>query len=727
MIKYFLSCLTYYTLHPTRLFRRNATISALQRSVSSALACLQRSVPSAIAFSSSRRRDHSRASVLIFALLFTLFALLPTLSFAQAPFEQELMFSTLRKVKEQEMQAWVEGILWAQNHRDSISEFDSRFVKIAIKVHISNHTIDATVQTQFQSLIDGLTQITLDFDDTLTIDSVFGNASSYTLIGETLTIFLDQAYNNGETFTIATTYHGHPRVVGGLKGFRFESHQGIPVVATLCTPFLAHTWWPCVDGPADKLDSVHLRITIPDTSYAGFPLYAASNGKLMSITYPQQGWVTYEWHENYPIVPYYVSIAISNYHIYSHFYHFDADSMEVPYYVFPEHYEQSQTTFAETVDMIEFFASLFGEYPFVNEKYSMAEIGFYGAIEKQTKTIMGGVSSSWYMVVCHELSHMWFADMISPTSWHHCWVNEGFATYCEALWQENKYGIEEYHDYMDDLKYWQGGTIYLYDISDPFGIFMQICYDKGAWVLHMLRHVFGDSTFFDVMHTYATDPRFMYKNASTEDFQEICETVSGMDLSEFFDQWIYDEYYPRYEYWWYVEPQKDRYQVHVGIRQTQQSSGWRSVFVMPIDLVFSLSGGGDTTVVVQNNDTLQTYQFEFNDAPTALSFDPDEWILRYVVENIEETETPPLNTQNLSIQCSPNPVNGVAFIEYALPHASEITISLFNITGQRIEIIDQGYKNAGVHQIQWSTKNIANGIYFIGINGVITQKIIKVK
>ena len=623
--------------------------------------------------------------------------------------------STLRQVKEQEMQAWVEGILWAQTHDDRQEQFNSRFVRIDLDVHFSDSTIQATVQTQFQSLTDGLTEIVLDFDDALTVDSVFGNAISYTLVGETFTVSLDRTYNTGEAFSVYTTYHGQPRIVGGIKGFRFKSHQGVPVVATLCTPFLAHIWWPCVDGPADKLDSVHLYITIPDTSYNGFPLYAASNGKLINITYPRNGWVTYEWHENYPIVPYYVSVSISNYHIFSHFYHYDSDSMEVPYYVFPEHYGTAQQTFSETVDMISFFADLFGEYPFINEKYSMAEIGFYGAIENQTKTIMGGVSSGWYMVVLHELAHMWFADMISPTSWHHCWINEGFATYCEALWWGHKYGMDEYHDYMNDLKYWGSGTIYLEDISDPFSIFLLICYDKGAWVLHMLRHVVGDSTFFNIMYTYATEPRFMYGNASTEDFKEVCETLSGMDLSDFFDQWIYDEYYPRYGYWWsYIQDgDKDLYQIYVRISQKQRNNGWRPVFNMPIDLVFHLPGG-DTTVVVQNNDTFQLYQFEFDEIPTGLDFDPDEWILRYVEIGMKETETPQISELGHPLlYCLPNPVYGLVHINYLLPFAGEFCIDLYNAVGQRVTCLEQDNKTAGMHHLYWNAKDLPSGIYFL--------------
>lgn len=647
--------------------------------------------------------------------------ILPT----QSVEDYDAMMQTLREVKQAEMHAWQEGIFWLQQKGDlRQDEFDSRYVTIDIEPNLSSQTIQATVTTRFTSLTNSLSDITLDFYDAFTIDSIAGSAVSYTLAGEVYNITLDQPYDSGETFTVATTYHGSPPLIGGVKGFRFVSHGGIPVIATLCTPFLAHSWWPCVDGPADKLDSVHLRITIPDTSYAGYPLYAASVGKLMSVTYPTAGSVTYEWHENYPVVPYYVSIAMTNYRIFSHMYYYDVDSMEVPYYVFPEDYSAALGTFAETVDMIEFHAELFGEYPFVTEKYSMAEIGFYGAIEKQTKTIMGGVSSSWYMIVLHELAHMWFGDMISPTSWHHCWVNEGFATYCEALWWGDKYGQQQYHTYMDGLKYWQGGTIYLYDISNPFGIFLTICYDKGAWVLHMLRHVVGDSVFFDAMYQYSTDPAFMYKNASTEDVQQVFETVSGMDLATFFDQWIYDEYYPRYLYRWYVTDDDDgRAEVTVIIEQTQAGQGWRPVFEMPIDLRFTFAGN-DTTITVQNNDTLQTYQFTFAQAPTAVSLDPDEWILRYAELGIEETEGHTVNTAQTMLHCMPNPVSRKAVIEYALPVAGDVYIELYNVTGQKVKTLLQTRQDAGIHRFTLDVSHLACGIYFLRLNGQTTTKIV---
>jgi aminopeptidase N len=501
------------------------------------------------------------------------------------------------------------------------------------------------------------------------------------------------------------------------------------VVATLCTPFLAHTWWPCVDGPADKLDSVHLWITIPDTSYDGHPLYAASNGELVDIESRREGWVTFEWHENYPVVPYYVSVSITNYAIFTHFYHHDSDSMPVPYYVFPEDSASASETFEETVDMIEFFAGIFGEYPFIEEKYSMAEIGFYGAIENQTKSIMGGVSPGWYMIVVHELAHMWFGDMISPTSWHHCWVNEGFASYSEALWWEYLYGHEAYHNYMEGLQYWSGGTIYLENVSDPFSVFLSICYDKGAWVLHMLRGVLGDSVFFDALRAYATDPELMYGNSSTEHVQDVFEAVAGMELDLFFDQWIYDEYFPWYYYWWTYGERENRntYEVLVTIEQIQGQMGRRPVFVMPIDLVFHLPDR-DTTVTVWSDDTLETYLFEFDQRPSDLELDPEEWILRYATEiDVEETERPSIQENRpMALRCAPNPFSGVARIECILPKAQHLILRLYDSSGRGVAQFDRGFREAGNHHISLDLTGFPVGVYFIEANRQAPKRLIKV-
>jgi hypothetical protein len=248
----------------------------------------------------------------------------------------------------------------------------------------------------------------------------------------------------------------------------------------------------------------------------------------------------------------------------------------------------------------------------------------------------------------------------------------------------------------------------------------------------MLRHVMGDSVFFDALHTYATDPQFMYGNANTEDVQQVFEIVSGLDLSDFFQQWIYDERYPRYYYWWsYSEQERDgRYQVEVTIAQRQQVSGWRPIFVMPIDLVFELPGG-DTTIVVQNDDTLQTYQFEFNDIPTAVNLDPDKWILRYAVELGVEEGTQVVHEYRVPfLKCIPNPVHRRTWVEFQLPITGEYSIDVYDVTGKLIAHGQRDIREAGVYGYHFDMEHLASGVYYLRLkttDHTTTSKLILVK
>lgn len=532
---------------------------------------------------------------------------------------------TLRQVKELEMENWRQLMLRCDKRTRTHENFDALYYELNLKIALSPNNLEATVSGRFRSLVDGLQMVVLDFDDALTIDVVTGNVSVYLLEGEEFEITLDRPYDSGEIFEITTTYHGVPRILNNLKAFRFEHHGTAPIVATLSTPFLAHTWWPCKDGPEDKPDSVDIDITIPIESHNGYELYASSNGRLVDITDNGDGTKTFKWHEGYPVPVYYVGIDVSNYRIFSHYYKYsESDSMEVPYYVFPESYNAAQQTFEDVVDMIGFLSDRFCQYPFIDEKYAMSEIGFYGAIENQTNTIMGGVSQDWYMVVLHEMSHQWFGDMITCANWHHGWVNEGFASYCEALWVEHLLGFNDYKEYMAHMTYYGDGTVYLEDVSDPFQVFVGIIYDKGAWVLHMLRHVVGDDTFWDIMRTYCQT--YAYGYASTEDFQSVCESVCSQSLDWFFHQWIYEEGYPEYDYTWLSEYSDGTYIITLYIRQSQENG---TIFQMPMDIHIRTQEG-DIFKTVMVDDKLNTFQIEIGSEPTDIILDPDDWILKRV-------------------------------------------------------------------------------------------------
>jgi hypothetical protein len=175
------------------------------------------------------------------------------------------------------------------------------------------------------------------------------------------------------------------------------------------------------------------------------------------------------------------------------------------------------------------------------------------------------------------------------------------------------------------MQFWDGGRIYIDDTTDVWNIFSTRVYDKGAWVLHMLRGIIGQQAFFDLLQSYYADPRFQYKDAVTEDFRDLAETVSGQDLDWFFEDWIYGYYFPRYLYSAVSRPRSDgRHDVFVHVVQSQGT--FPQVFRMPIDLVITSAGVPDT-VRVWNDQRDQDYWFILDNPGSLTQIDPLNWIL----------------------------------------------------------------------------------------------------
>jgi len=460
-------------------------------------------------------------------------------------------------------------------HRDwSITNdttYDVNFYHIDIEIAVDSSYISGNVHFGISSLIEGFNTLRLDLDNAFSIDSIAGPVSNYSFTNRVVTVNLNSTYNTGEAVSFTVYYHGAAVMAGGYKGLRYETHDGDePIIATLSTPYLAHTWWPCKDGTGDKADSTFIDITIKDTVISSVPVVAISNGILETVE-TNAGKKTFKWRHKYPAVPYYIMAAISNYVHFQQNYSDTSSNFPIDYYVFASHLATAQQGVADLPDAMGFFSEKYGPYPFREEKYGMTQLGFYGAIENQTNTIQNSLGTNWFYVSVHELAHMWFADMITCDTWHHGWVNEGFASYSEALYNEHVNGFSSYKDYMVDFEYYDPGTLYMYDVSDPFSVFQPIIYRKGAYFLHMLRGVLGDSTFFDAVYNYASDSSFIYGLATTEDFQTVCENTSGQDLEYFFDQWIYDEFYPVYEY--YYEQNQASGMLEIMIQQTQGNNG----------------------------------------------------------------------------------------------------------------------------------------------------------
>ncbi len=505
----------------------------------------------------------------------------------------------------------------------SDEKYDVKYYKLDIAVNHTAHTISGSTTCNAVTVEPSVSTIFYDLANSLTVDSVLvnGNLASFSRGSDIVNITLGSTLNQGDTFSTVVYYHGTPGSTG-FGSFVFSSHQGTPVIWSLSEPFGAKDWWAAKDTPGDKADSADIWITCASN------LTAVSNGKLMDVVDNGNGTHTFKWKSSYPIAQYLLSLAITNYSEYVNYYHYSAtDSMPVNHFLYPENLNSNINQLDKTPNMIEIFSENFGQYPFINEKYGHAQFGWGGGMEHQTVSSMVSFGDG---LIAHELAHMWYGDNITCKDWHHVWLNEGFATFGEGLIYENWYGKANYDNYiageMNYAKY-ASGSIWVQDITDVNEIFDSWrTYSKGCVVLHMLRGIVGDTTFFNILRAYTNDPSVRYGVAATEDFQAVAENVSGLDLNYFFQEWIYGVNYPKY-HTWFGKNLISGNTWNLSLWITQDANSNPTYFTMPVQIKV-VTTSGDTTVTVFNNSASQQFSIAVNGEPVSIVFDPNNWILK---------------------------------------------------------------------------------------------------
>ncbi|MCX7697831.1 MAG: M1 family aminopeptidase [Bacteroidales bacterium] len=581
------------------------------------------------------------------------------------------------------------------------ANIDVKHIRFHWKVDPAIHYINGFVKYTFRSLED-LQSTTLLLDNPLVIDSIIyhGQTITYSRPNDTLVINFPTTILTGQIDSFTIVYQGAPNT-SGFGSFETSTHgNNIPVMWTLSQPYGAYEWWPTKNDLKDKIDSIDVIITMPSA------FVAASHGLLFKDTVVQ-GQRVMHWKHRYPIVSYLVAFAVSNYERQNNQVQLSQGSLPLVNYVYPEHAQDALNAIFALKLVMQFYDSLVGPYPFMQEKYGQAEFNWGGGMEHQTISFIGNMTN--YELCAHELIHMWFGDAITCGSWQDIWLNEGFATYFTALNYERFFPTTYWMpwkihaiQYITSEPY---GSVYVYDTTDVYRIFDgRLSYYKGAYVLHMLRWILSDSTFFSAIRAYYASPQFKYGFVRTEDFKHFLEQHSGKNLTEFFNDWVYGEGHPIYSWeLYYHNDDSTKIILH-------QSTSHPSVdfFEMPVPVYF-FKGNQIYSIVLNHTQPHQTFYVPFP-FPDSIQLDPQLWILKQLpVQGIVGTDALP---EQPLFKLYPNPADKESSINIEFPYVGQISIistdgkEVLTLWHQQKSILDPNVLKPGVYYISFKNERI---------------------
>ncbi|TWR28518.1 M1 family metallopeptidase [Mucilaginibacter achroorhodeus] len=357
--------------------------------------------------------------------------------------------------------------------------------------------------------------------------------------GKSLKFTQDSAHLVINTVAVAGTTHTYHISYEGIPSDGLiisTNHYGKRTFFGDNWPNRAHNWLPCVDAPADKA-SLEFDVTAP----AKYTVVA--NGlKIAEQQLPGGNKLT-RWKETARLPAKVMVIGVAEFAVDKVA---SPDNVPVSTYVFPEDQEVGFRSYAVAAEILPWFAKRIGTFPYKK----LANV--------QSKTIFGGMENAgaiFYFeesvkdkgieaLMAHEIAHQWFGDAISEKNWQHVWLSEGFATYMTNLYLESKYGVDSLNKRLmaDRKQVFNFEKSYNAPVVDSAfkGSLMKLlspnAYQKGGWVLHMLRRKVGDEAFWKGIAAYYK--QYNGGNANTDNFRIVMEKASGQDLKNFFNQWL---------------------------------------------------------------------------------------------------------------------------------------------------------------------------------------------
>lgn len=426
--------------------------------------------------------------------------------------------------------------------------YDVTYYDLDVRVDPDRQWIGGANTIRFR-VVDSFERLQIDLFDNMAISVITldgGSALPYAREAQAVFVTMPYRLMQGSVHDLRIEYAGNPIVAKRPPwegGFTWtKDKEGNPWIAVTCQGTGASLWWPNKDHQADEPDSMMIRITIPEG------LEDVSNGRLRQVIHLPDGWNRYEWFVSYPINNYNVTVNIGKFAHFGEVYHGETD-LSLDYYVMPYDLERAQKQFQQVLPMMECFEKRFGPYPFPRDGYKLVQSPHLG-MEHQSAVAYGndflqgyrGRSSSpvgvkFDFIIIHESAHEWWGNSVTSKDIADMWIHESFGAYAEALYVECLFGYEEALGYVNGKKpnvRNQKPMIGVYGVNNEGSGDM---YDKGQLVLNTLRHVVSnDALWFSVIRSLAT--HFRYQTVTAQDVFGLIQSMTGQDLTSFFDQYF---------------------------------------------------------------------------------------------------------------------------------------------------------------------------------------------
>ena len=512
------------------------------------------------------------------------------------------------------------------------SAFQVYYYDLNFTIHPPDSSIAGNTATYAQ-IVHPTDQLVLDFDTTFAIESLhlktngqFNEKAEFQNRQGQLWIDAGKTLQPDDLIELRINYEGRPRIAENPPwdgGFVWDySSEGDPWIGVACQMNGANIWWPGKDHPSDRADSVSISVTVPDD------LVAASNGRSEGMRENDDGTATYDWFVSTPINNYGVTINIAPYTKLERKYEsVTGEIIPIYFWALPENADNARGLMPQIMDQMRHFEEILGPYPFRADKYGVAEAPYFG-MEHQTLIAYGAgyrddttfdTGSGFDDLHHHELAHEWWANLVTNADWKDFWIHEGFGTYMSPLYAEHLHGKEQYHHFMDSFR---DQIVNLQPVAgrtskstSEMYIGRDIYY-KGAWMLHTLRYLVGEEKMMQSLRRMAYPDEAMEevtdgshtRYASSNDYINLIEKLTGEDYSWFFDIYLYSADLPEL-----VKEERDG----------QLFLNWDTPddlpFEIPVELV--IDGQPDTR-------TIGREPVDVADSGAEVIIDPDNWILR---------------------------------------------------------------------------------------------------